>query len=321
MRLTLLSIALPRGPLKVFSLCKATSESWPLRRMGAAKSVLSGHRATATQGKESSDDSEDLTLASEKKHAFEPCHPTTRPLAGQQPTAARHERGQSSVTSLHAVYEEVLELQSAAPTLEPSALLLRRTAAAAVMPNLAPTTGEEKPAVFKVSPVSVIERGHGVHTSPDGQRYEGEWRDSKAHGQGEHTWPNGERYAGEFAEDTMSGRGVHTWSDGERYEGEFLDDLMHGRGSYTWITGKHYQGDFFEDKMHGRGECTWPSGQRYDGEWRDGKAHGRGTCTWPNGRRYDGEWRSDTAHGSGVCTFPSGTYDCNFVCVYFISLS
>ena len=240
-------------------MCKATSESWPLRRMGAAKSVLSGHRETAIQGKESSDDSEDL--ASEKKHAFEPCHPTTRPLAGQQPTAARHERAQSSVTSLHAVYEEVLELQSAAPTLEPSALLLRRTAAAAVMPNLAPTTGEEKPAVFKVSPVSVIERGHGVHTSPDGQRYEGEWRDSKAHGQGEHTWPNGERYAGEFAEDTMSGRGVHTWSDGERYEGEFLDDLMHGRGSYTWITGKHYQGDFFEDKMHGRGECTWPSGQ------------------------------------------------------------
>jgi len=37
------------------------------------------------------------------------------------------------------------------------------------------------------------------HTlSPDGKKYEGEWKDDKKHGQGTETYPNGSKYVGEF---------------------------------------------------------------------------------------------------------------------------
>ena len=43
-----------------------------------------------------------------------------------------------------------------------------------------------------------IRNGLGTHLSPDGKKYEGEWKDDKKHGQGTETYPNGSKYLGEF---------------------------------------------------------------------------------------------------------------------------
>jgi hypothetical protein len=36
-------------------------------------------------------------------------------------------------------------------------------------------------------------------TSPDGDKYDGEWRDGMEHGRGMHTWPSGDKHDGEWA--------------------------------------------------------------------------------------------------------------------------
>jgi len=40
--------------------------------------------------------------------------------------------------------------------------------------------------------------GQGTYTFPDGQKYEGEWKDDEYHGQGTFTWSDGDKYVGEF---------------------------------------------------------------------------------------------------------------------------
>ena len=40
--------------------------------------------------------------------------------------------------------------------------------------------------------------GQGTITSPDGDKYVGEWKDNKRHGQGTYTYPDGSKYVGEF---------------------------------------------------------------------------------------------------------------------------
>ena len=74
-------------------------------------------------------------------------------------------------------------------------------------------------------------------TSPDGGRYEGEWRWGRWHGQGVYTSPDGTRYAGEFVDGERHGYGVRTTPGGARaagmfYKGRFLGRCSRdGRGS------------------------------------------------------------------------------------------
>ena len=47
-----------------------------------------------------------------------------------------------------------------------------------------------------------------MHTSPDGEKYDGEWKDGNNHGQGVYTWPNGMKYDGEWKDSQANGRGL-----------------------------------------------------------------------------------------------------------------
>ena len=51
-------------------------------------------------------------------------------------------------------------------------------------------------------------RPHGVLTFPDGDRYEGEWRNNHFHGRGVYTFPDGRRLAGEFGNGVFQGQGI-----------------------------------------------------------------------------------------------------------------
>ena len=58
------------------------------------------------------------------------------------------------------------------------------------------------------------------------------------------TLENGDRYEGEIKDSILNGQGLYTWANGDRYEGEFLNDLPHGRGIYQWVDGRAYNGEF-----------------------------------------------------------------------------
>ena len=54
-------------------------------------------------------------------------------------------------------------------------------------------------------------RGRLIHA--DGDIYEGEWFNDKAHGRGTYIHIDGAKYTGEWLEDKQYGYGVETWSD------------------------------------------------------------------------------------------------------------
>ena len=57
----------------------------------------------------------------------------------------------------------------------------------------------------------------------DGDIYEGEWFNDKAHGFGIYKHINGAIYEGEWENDQQSGKGKESWPDGSVYTGDFLN--------------------------------------------------------------------------------------------------
>ena len=68
-----------------------------------------------------------------------------------------------------------------------------------------------------------LPNGQGTWTSPDGQKYVGEYKDGEENGLGTYTWSDGRKYVGEWKDDNRNGQGPMTFPDGTKYEGEWKD--------------------------------------------------------------------------------------------------
>jgi len=68
--------------------------------------------------------------------------------------------------------------------------------------------------------------GRGIRSYPDGQRYEGDWRDGRRNGQGTVKWPDGDTYVGGFKDDKASGTGTLTISNGTTFTGTWLGGCL-----------------------------------------------------------------------------------------------
>ena len=120
-------------------------------------------------------------------------------------------------------------------------------------------------------------------------------------GQGTYTTPDGDKYVGEFKDAKRHGQGTYTWADGHKYVGEFKDGKYHGQGTYTWADGRKYVGEWKDDKYHGQGTMTTRDGDKYVGEWKDDKYHGQGTITGKNGEMLSGLFEQGDFHeGSAI---------------------
>ena len=80
--------------------------------------------------------------------------------------------------------------------------------------------------------------GRCVMTTPE-VRVDGQCVDDLFNGPGKATWPDGDRYEGDFRDSKITGHGVWTFGN--------------GTGTYTWADGSGYQGEWSDGKPNGRG--------------------------------------------------------------------
>jgi len=64
----------------------------------------------------------------------------------------------------------------------------------------------------------------------------------KFHGKGKMVWPNGEMYEGLWKNNERSGKGRNLYHNGDIYEGEFVKGHKHGNGVYIYHYGARYEG-------------------------------------------------------------------------------
>ena len=126
-------------------------------------------------------------------------------------------------------------------------------------------------------------------------------------GKGQKVWPNGDMYQGFWKDGEKDGWGAYTWSGGKmKYQGEYKNDLEDGQGTFTWTNGDQYQGGFKEDEMDGQGTFTYTTGEKYQGGFKEDEMDGQGTFTYTNGDQYQGGFKEDEMDGKGIVTLADG---------------
>ena len=98
-------------------------------------------------------------------------------------------------------------------------------------------------------------------------------------GFGKFTFPDGDMYEGEFKDWDMNGQGTYTWTNGDKYVGEHKNSKLHGHGELTKSDGTKYVGEFKNGEVDGQGTYISHDGRKFEGEWKDGRE-------W-NGTGYD----------------------------------
>jgi len=144
--------------------------------------------------------------------------------------------------------------------------------------------------------------GYGVFADVEGSIYDGQWSQDKQHGKGIETWnDNGTmRYEGDYVNGAKTGKGKFEY-EGSIYEGDFVDGKFHGTGKYFFAdSGKIYRGQFIDNQISGKGVMIFPDRTIYNGDFKEGKIEGHGTMQYNNGDRYIGGFKDDMKDGTGV---------------------
>ncbi|XP_070284685.1 MORN repeat-containing protein 2 [Myotis yumanensis] len=95
------------------------------------------------------------------------------------------------------------------------------------------------------TPFGIVERnGIGVHTTPNGIIYTGNWKDDKMNGFGRLEHFSGAVYEGYFKDNMFHGLGTYIFPSGAKYTGNFNENRVEGEGQYTDIQGLEWCGTF-----------------------------------------------------------------------------
>ena len=159
---------------------------------------------------------------------------------------------------------------------------------------------------------------------PNGDVYEGEWKNCKKNGKGTYKATLGVTYIGYFRDNLMHGVGKLIHDEEIIYEGEFANNKMCGKGIYTDKFYNVYTGHMNDDKYNGKGEMSFVNGNFFDGKWVDG-AYVEGTMKYANsevyvgifkdgkfvngkykylnGETYEGSWTDQLFQGQGKFLF------------------
>lgn len=121
------------------------------------------------------------------------------------------------------------------------------------------------------------------------------------HGVHTYTYPNGDFYNGSFRNGRRHGQGLLVeFASGTTYEGSHQNDLRHGKGVLTSGARDYcYDGDWVRGVRSGQGQCAYKGKETYSGGWLDNQYHGEGTHCSANGDVYVGEFRHGVREGVG----------------------
>lgn len=123
-----------------------------------------------------------------------------------------------------------------------------------------------------IAPIEAIEVAEPDHTYQNGIQFYGQFDDGQpANGRGSMIYPNGNRYDGEYRNGQRNGCGTFVFDNGRRYVGQFENDLFSGRGVWTLENGDRYIGDFEFNKCNGEGVYIFADGTSKSGIWQQGR--------------------------------------------------
>ena len=166
--------------------------------------------------------------------------------------------------------------------------------------------------------------GKGTFKWPNGDQYNGEWKNEKPHGLGTFKWVDGTKYIGDWKFGLEDGQGTVTWANGDKYIGGRKNGQADGQGTFIFANGTTQSGEWRNGNLiersssgtaigcvegncdNGKGTGVWEKGFKYVGEWKMQNMHGFGIGTWPNGDRYEGDWVNGQRTGQGKYFYSSG---------------
>eukprot|EP00747_Dinoflagellata_sp_TGD_P060802 gnl/TRDRNA2_/TRDRNA2_152208_c0_seq1.p1 gnl/TRDRNA2_/TRDRNA2_152208_c0~~gnl/TRDRNA2_/TRDRNA2_152208_c0_seq1.p1 ORF type:complete len:950 (-),score=117.05 gnl/TRDRNA2_/TRDRNA2_152208_c0_seq1:90-2597(-) len=146
-------------------------------------------------------------------------------------------------------------------------------------------------------------------------RYVGQFHNGEQCGTGVQEWraSNGDRFEGEFKNSRPHGTGTFTFaSRGETYEGQVKDGEFNGEGTYHYAGGGSYCGQWRNGRQDGQGQLRYADGTCYCGEFEDDAFHGHGTYTEPSGTVYTGTFQRDHRCGEGILASPDGQLEVRY---------
>ena len=166
--------------------------------------------------------------------------------------------------------------------------------------------------------------GKGTKIWPNGDKYNGDWKNQKPHGLGTFIWVNGTKYIGDWEFGIQNGQGTVTWANGDKYIGGRKNGEADGQGTFIYANGTTHSGEWKNGNLierdssgkaigcvegncdNGKGTGVWEKGFKYVGEWKMQNMHGFGIGTWPNGDRYEGDWVNGQRTGQGKYFYSGG---------------
>lgn len=162
---------------------------------------------------------------------------------------------------------------------------------------------------------------------PNGDVYEGEWKNGQPEGKGRMIYANGDFYEGNWVNGKRHGEGCFVWIEsvhkGEdkkfinafecKYTGNWKNDKISGNGTlvrnrylnFSDNENKTLNGTFEGEELEGEGTIEFAS-KKYVGKWRNLQPHGYGKMTYANGNIYEGEWFMGKLLGSGKMVYSNG---------------
>ena len=145
--------------------------------------------------------------------------------------------------------------------------------------------------------VNGLVNGKGILVNNKGDKYIGDFVDSRKHGKGE-LISISVKYEGEFNNNKMDGKGkIKFLMEGHEYEGEFFNNQINGCGTFKWNNGDVYEGEMMNGKMHGMGRYKYNNGLVYEGRYSNGAKDGHGKLIYPDGKTYEGDFINGIPQG------------------------
>ena len=146
----------------------------------------------------------------------------------------------------------------------------------------------------------IIPEGLGFIQWPDGQNYQGQFKNGVFDGWGTYKAPGSHEFIGIWKKGFMS-KGQKKSENGNHYTGVFKKSLFHGYGVMNYSNNSKIEVQWKNDSAHGKGKLTilknhtaedgkMEKGTIWNGRWKNGYCDGKFVIKFPDGEILDATW-------------------------------